>query len=83
MFSSAKSVSLTLLTMSVAAGAAEYLPALDGLGRHATPAEVRAWDIDVRPDFVGLPSGFGSVERGEAIWLDRCASCHGDFGDSN
>ena len=83
MFSSAKSVSLILLTMSVAAGAAEYLPALDGLGRHATPAEVRAWDIDVRPDFVGLPPGSGSVERGEAIWLDRCSSRHGDFGDSN
>lgn len=24
-------------------------------GRDATPAEVKAWDIDVRPDFKGLP----------------------------
>ena len=61
----------------------EYLQALDGLGRPATAAEVRAWDIDVRPDFQGLPPGRGSVEQGEALWLERCANCHGDFGDSN
>ena len=28
-----------------------------GIGRNATPAEVIAWDIDVRPDFKGLPNG--------------------------
>ena len=61
----------------------EYLQALDSLGRPATAAEVRAWDIDVRPDFQGLPPGRGSVEQGEALWLERCANCHGDFGDSN
>ena len=32
-------------------------PAYPGLGRAATPGEVRAWDIDVRPDFKGLPPG--------------------------
>jgi cytochrome c len=37
----------------------------------------------VRPDFVGLPSGSGDVWEGEEIWLAQCASCHGDFGDSN
>lgn len=26
-----------------------------GVGRAATPAEIKAWDIDVRPDFKGLP----------------------------
>ena len=26
-----------------------------GLGREATPAEVKAWDIDIRPDGAGLP----------------------------
>ncbi len=30
------------------------------MGRDATPAEVKAWDIDVRPDFKGLPKGAGS-----------------------
>jgi cytochrome c551/c552 len=53
------------------------------IGRDATPAEIKAWDIDVRPDFQGLPKGSGSVAQGEAIWMEKCASCHGDFGESN
>ncbi len=54
-----------------------------GIGRTATPAEIAAWDIDVRPDFKGLPAGSGSVEKGQKIWDDKCASCHGTFGESN
>lgn len=53
------------------------------IGRDATPAEVRAWDIDVRPDFKGLPVGSGSVPKGEQVWEAQCASCHGSFGESN
>jgi cytochrome c len=52
-------------------------------GRAATPAEVKAWDIDVRPDFKGLPKGAGSVSMGETVWIAKCSSCHGDFGESN
>jgi S-disulfanyl-L-cysteine oxidoreductase SoxD len=55
----------------------------DGIGRTATPAEVKAWDIDVRPDFKGLPKGQGSVAQGEKLWEAQCASCHGSFGESN
>ncbi len=55
----------------------------DGIGRTATPAEVKAWDIDVRPDFKGLPKGQGSVAQGERLWEAQCASCHGSFGESN
>ena len=54
-----------------------------GVGRAATPAEVEAWDIDVRPDFKGLPKGSGSVEQGQVIWEAKCASCHGTFGENN
>ena len=54
-----------------------------GIGRAATPAEVKAWDIDVRPDFQGLPRGSGSVARGMQVWEAKCASCHGVFGESN
>ncbi len=54
-----------------------------GVGRAATPAEVKAWDIDVRPDFKGLPKGSGSVEQGQVIWENKCASCHGTFGENN
>ena len=54
-----------------------------GIGRPATPAEIKAWDIDVRPDFKGLPPGSGSVAQGQKVWDDKCASCHGTFGESN
>jgi len=57
--------------------------AFPGIGRDATPAEVKAWNIDVRPDFQGLPKGSGSVKDGQAIWEGKCASCHGVFGESN
>lgn len=53
------------------------------LGRAATPAELKAWDIDVRGDFTGLPPGRGTVAQGQRIWDGKCASCHGDFGESN
>ena len=54
-----------------------------GLGRAATPKEVAAWDIDVRPDFKGLPQGSGTVAKGMVVWESKCASCHGVFGESN
>ncbi|WP_367394651.1 c-type cytochrome [Cupriavidus sp. Agwp_2] len=65
---------------SWAAGTAEARAAI---GRTATPAEVAAWDIDVRPDFKGLPKGSGTVAQGQKVWDGKCASCHGDFGESN
>lgn len=52
-----------------------------GLGRPALPEEIKAWDIDVRPDGQGLPPGKGTVKQGEALFLERCASCHGEFGE--
>jgi cytochrome c len=52
------------------------------LGRHATKDEVAAWDIDIRPDGLGLPVGKGTVAEGEPIYTDNCASCHGDFGEA-
>ncbi|MDE2047126.1 MAG: c-type cytochrome [Betaproteobacteria bacterium] len=54
-----------------------------GIGRTATSAEIAAWNIDVRPDFKGLPPGRGSVTQGQTVWDAQCASCHGVFGDSN
>jgi cytochrome c len=58
-------------------------PPYPGIGRPATKAEVAAWDIDVRPDFKGLPKGSGSVSQGQEVWEAKCASCHGVFGESN
>ena len=56
---------------------------IEGVGRTATANEVAAWDIDVRPDFKGLPKGMGSVSQGEKVWEAQCASCHGSFGENN
>ncbi len=51
------------------------------LGRVALDEEITAWDIDIRPDGAGLPDGRGTVSLGESIYTERCAACHGDFGD--
>ena len=51
-----------------------------GFGRPATPAEIAAWDIDVRPDGLGLPKGSGTVAQGAKLYGQYCASCHGDTG---
>ena len=90
MFSLRKPLALLalLLLMGVTAGPAaaqgksaeERYP---GVGRNATGKEVLAWDIDVRPDFKGLPPGSGSVQKGMDVWEAKCASCHGVFGESN
>ena len=44
--------------------------------------EIAGWDIDVRPDGQGLPPGKGSVKDGEAVYMGKCAACHGEFGES-
>ena len=77
-------VALVALGSAAAAGADPAAPAaMNQIGRVATPAEVKAWDIDVRGDFKGLPKGAGSVSRGADVWDAKCASCHGVFGESN
>ncbi|SOY53066.1 sulfite oxidase cytochrome subunit c551/c552 [Cupriavidus taiwanensis] len=81
-------VELRIAALLLAAGCAAPAWAGTGdaraaLGRTATPAEVAAWDIDVRPDFKGLPRGSGTVAQGQKVWDGKCASCHGDFGESN
>ena len=80
MFKFTSSLLLASLLVGSAAQAQDKYP---GIGRTASPAEIRAWDIDVRPDFTGLPPGSGSVAKGQEVWESKCASCHGTFGESN
>jgi cytochrome c551/c552 len=64
-------------------GLALAAPLQYGFGKPASKTEIAGWDIDVRPDGTGLPKGRGSVEQGQAIYDEKCASCHGTFGESN
>jgi cytochrome c2 len=75
---------LNLVALSALVGGVTAGPVLAekfGLGRVAMPDEIAAWDLDVRPDGVGLPVGSGSVEVGEEIFAEKCAVCHGDFAE--
>lgn len=74
------SAAIALLALPLLASAA---PAKYGFGKPATPQEIAGWDIDVRPDGKGLLRGRGSVADGQAIYDEKCASCHGTFGESN
>lgn len=71
------------LALSFAAALPPALADYPGVGRSATAKEIAAWDIDVRPDFKGLPAGSGSVSLGQKVWDGKCASCHGTFGELN
>ncbi len=68
-------------TAPTSAGSSTRDGGVHGLGRVATAEEVAAWDIDVRPDGLGLPEGRGTVADGEVIFSEQCAACHGDFGE--
>jgi S-disulfanyl-L-cysteine oxidoreductase SoxD len=74
---------LVLIVLLLGATVASAQGRFQGVGRAATPAEIKAWDIDVRSDFKGLPKGAGSVAKGQQVWDAQCASCHGVFGESN
>ena len=81
--SSFRKVILTTALLAMAGLAMAQSDKYPGLGRMATPKEVAKWDIDVRPDFKGLPPGSGTVAKGQDVWEAKCAHCHGIFGESN
>ena len=83
MFSCKTAWLVAALWVASAPALAQSADKYPGIGRTATAKEVQAWDIDVRPDFKGLPAGSGSVAKGQDVWEAKCASCHGVFGDSN
>jgi len=72
----------TLFVLLFAAGTPHAADRKLDIGRAATPQEIAGWDIDVRPDGQGLPPGKGSVKDGEALYMGKCAACHGEFGES-
>ena len=63
-----------------AIGLAAAAPAPPKFGRPATPAEIARADITVLPDGDTLPAGSGSVAQGEAVFVEKCQTCHGVAG---
>ena len=51
------------------------------LGRAATEAEIKAWDIDFNPSGAGLPAGSCTYKRGVEVYAKQCAGCHGPKGE--
>lgn len=68
---------LAMLALPVVAGDAS---APLGIGRAASDAEIAKADITVLPDGSELPPGQGNAKQGAAIYLAKCAACHGDKG---
>jgi cytochrome c len=76
-----KYVSYATVGMVLSVSVSQASERVFNLGALATPEEVAGWDIDVRPDGLGAPVGSGNAYDGEEVYLDRCAACHGDFGE--
>jgi len=53
----------------------------EGVGRAASDSEVRALDIDINPEGVGLPPGRGTYAQGASVYAAKCAVCHGAKGE--
>jgi cytochrome c len=69
-----------LFTIGVAV-AAQSPPKRFGIGTPATPEQIAALDIDVRPDGTGLPAGGGTARDGAAVYTQKCAACLGGNGE--
>ena len=80
-----QSICLAALLLACALASSTFAqspkPPLLGIGRPATPDEIRVLDIDVMPNGTGLPDGRGTVAEGAIIYAAKCASCHGKSGE--
>jgi S-disulfanyl-L-cysteine oxidoreductase SoxD len=50
------------------------------LGKAASSEEIASWDVSIGPDGAGLPSGSGTPQQGEQVYLAKCIGCHGEKG---
>jgi len=49
-----------------------------GVGRPATPEQIRDLGVAIAPDGSGLPEGSGTVAAGREVFAARCSKCHGE-----
>ena len=69
-----------IIVFTVAPAAWAQLPTY-GVGRAPSSEEIKAWDLTIPADGRGLPAGSGTSKLGEAVYLRRCAACHGKEGE--
>ena len=55
-------------------------PLVPRLGKPMTPQQAARGSLNVFPDGRGLPPGQGSAAQGAALYVSRCAACHGENG---
>lgn len=67
--------------VTTALTAAQSAPKRYGIGTPATPEQIAALDIDVRPDGAGLPPGSGTARDAAPVYAQKCAPCHGASGE--
>ncbi|HCH24782.1 MAG TPA: cytochrome C [Oceanospirillaceae bacterium] len=72
---------VTLLGAALVAGSAQAQDSKYNFGAPASAEEIAGWDIDIRPDGMGLPVGSGNAMDGEEEYEVQCAACHGVFGE--
>jgi cytochrome c len=65
------------LALGTCVTALAQTPSYKGIGRAPTKEEIEAWDISIGPDGKGLPAGSGNAKEGAAIFVAKCAVCHG------
>ena len=70
-----------LIAMAGVWPAAAQLPTY-GVGRPPTAEEVKAWALTIPSEGQGLPPGSGTAALGKPIFMERCASCHGETGEN-
>ncbi len=68
------------LALFACASASAQTAKFEGVGKPATPEEIRARDITILPSGKGLPPGKGTAKEGAAIYAARCSYCHGVTG---
>jgi mono/diheme cytochrome c family protein len=71
---------LSLLVLASVATLAAQSPKY-GVGRPATPVEIRDLGLAIAPDGTGLPEGSGTVAAGREVFEARCSKCHGEKGE--
>ena len=70
-------LALVIIVVGPCAGVAAQ-ESLFGVGRPATPPELRAADTTVGPDGKELPPGSGTAVQGAVVFTQRgCTRCHG------